>query len=353
MLAAQEPTPAPDATSAASALASPTPTPADVTTGASATPTPTPLPDDEREEEEDDDDDEYVDPRPMKRTAVAGWLGLFFPGLGHHYLGEHTRGFVFLGAESVELTAAVVTVSTSGWDPDNPADTRYQRALLPLAWLQNTHLLGVYDAWRLARLRAPEGRFRTPTPTPATEELLWAPLAFGQLRRPGVAIPLAAVFGAGIGLSYLAREEGPGSFYELDRIPVFSREVDRSAALGVALGYYGTTFYAVGIGEEALFRGVIQTAFEEKMGPTFGWLTATAFFGLLHAANGSTPGQSAVAVGVTSVVGGYLGWMYQRDGYDLTGPTFFHTWYDVGIGLTVFLLDPENQPFTASFSVPF
>ena len=230
--------------------------------------------------------------------------------------------------------------------------TRPNRALLPTAWLQNTHFLGVYDAWRIARTRAAPGRFRTPVPTPDTHEMLLAPFAGRQLTRPEIVVPLATVWAVGFAASRFG-ETAEANYWELTKIPVFSREVDRSAALAVATGYYSTTFYSVGIGEEALFRGVIQTSLEEAWGPTWGWLAATAFFASLHAANGSNLGESAIAVGATSLIGGYLGWMYQRDGHDLTGAVFFHVWYDVGIGLTKFLLDPEHQPFTAGVSIPF
>lgn len=345
---AQEPapvtSPSPDAP-----LASPSPT-------ASSSPAATPAPPPAGEPTHEASPARESAPTPRApRPGVAGGLALLFPGLGHWYAGEPGRGAIFLGAEALELGAAATVVATSGWDPDNPADTRFQRALLPLAWLQNTHLLGVYDAWRLAREQAPPGRYRTPTPTPDTPRLLLAPVDFRHLRRPAVAIPLAVVWAAGIGASYSAYKEGEGeaTYYELPVVPVFSRDVQRSAGLATALGYYGTTFYAVGIGEEALFRGVLQTSFEERLGPTWGWITASLFFGALHAFNGETPEQSAVAVAVTTTLGGYLGWMYQRDGHDLSAAAFTHTWYDVGIGLTLFLLDPENQPFSAGISIPF
>lgn len=341
-LPAETPHPTPDATPQPTAVATPetTPDPTPEPTPA-AIPDATPVPPGE----------EYLEPVLPRRPGIAGWLALAFPGLGHLYLREPGRGAIFLGAEAAELGAIVTTITTSGWDPENPADTRYQRALLPTAWLQNTHLLGVYDAWRIARMRAPAGTWRT-IPEPSTARMLLAPFSGRQLTRPAVVVPLALVWGVGIGLATQV-ESGEAKYTELTRIPVFSREVDREVALAVAGGYYSATFYSVGIGEEALFRGVIQTALEERWGPTWGWVAATAFFASLHAANGATLGESAIAVGATSLIGGYLGWLYQRDGYDLTGPVFFHVWYDVGIGITTFLLDPEHQPFTAGVSIPF
>jgi len=324
----------PEATPTPVVDATPSPTP-------EAIPSPTPFP---REE--------FLDEVPPRRPAVAGWLALAFPGAGHVYLKRPGRGAVFLGVEAVELGAIITTITTSGWDPEDPSDTRVNRALLPTAWLQNTHFLGVYDAWRIARTRAAPGRFRTPVPTPDTHELLLAPFAGRQLTRASVVVPLATVWAIGLGASRFG-ETSEANYWELTKIPVFSREVDRSVAFAVASGYYTTTFYSVGIGEEALFRGVIQTSLEEAWGPTWGWLAATAFFGSLHALNGSTPGESAIAVGATSIVGGYFGWMYQRDDHDLTSAIFMHTWYNVGIGLTTFLIDPEHQPFSAGVSIPF
>lgn len=287
----------------------------------------------------------------LPKPWLAATASAVVPGLGFVYLGEPARGAAYFGVESAELAAIVVTLSESGYDPDDSATfDRAQRVVLPYLWLQNTHLVGVYDAWRTARLRHPQEKFRTPTP--GLSGLLRAPLRGKTLLRPEVGLPLAGVAIAGLTFSLVY--DGEATFWESQRLPLFSREVDRWHAAAVGESYWIATFYSVGIGEEALFRGVLQTTLEERFGPTWGWVLASVIFGSLHALNAPESWQTmAAAATVTGSIGAYLGWLYQRDGYDLTAGTFFHVWYDVLIGTTFFLADPQHQPFSASISIPF
>jgi len=93
-------------------------------------------------------------------------------------------------------------------------------------------------------------------------------------------------------------------------------------------------YQLVGIGEEMLFRGVIQQSLFRLLttggvGKTFSrWgsiLTASAVFGAAHSGRGfsATPGI-AFAAGI------YLGWVYHpADGdFDLTQPIAIHSWWD-------------------------
>ena len=291
------------------------------------------------------------EPAPqLKKPWVAATYSTVFPGAGCWYLGEHRRGWAYAGVETAELAALLAVFANSGYDPDDATTyDRVNRVLLPYLWLQNTHFTGIYDAWRTARLRAP-ARYGI-IPTPGVSGLLRAPFRGRILLRPEVGLPLAILAGAGVGYSFLPQNEA--TFHELQRLPLFSQEVDRWTALAAGESYYIATFASVGIGEEALFRGVIQTTLEEWFGPTWGWVAASALFGAVHALNGGDWQTMVLAAGVTGTVGGYLGWLYQRDGHDLTAGVFFHTWYDVIIGTTYFLVDPEHQPFSAGITIPF
>ncbi len=286
-----------------------------------------------------------VSPRPW----FAGWSSALFPGMGFLYLRRPSRAFAYMGVEAAELVAVAATVSASGYDPDDPTTfDRAQRALLPAAWLQNTHFVGIYDAWRTARIDA--GGYRVPTP--GLDGLVRAPLRGRLFLRPAVGIPLGTV--AALSAIYLSLVDGDDTFFRLRRVPIFSRATDRAMALAAGEAYYLGTFYPVGIGEEALFRGVLQTTFEERFGRVGGWAAATLLFGSLHALNApGDPQAQLTAVAATSIVGGYLGWLYQRDGHDLTAPAFFHVWYNVIVGTAYFLADPKDQPFAVRLALPF
>jgi len=77
---------------------------------------------------------------------------------------------------------------------------------------------------------------------------------------------------------------------------------------------------AAGVGEEFLFRGVVQGALTEPMGVISALLFASLVFGLAHAVTVSY----AVLAGLMSV---YLGWIWIETG-NLVAPITCHALYD-------------------------
>ncbi len=79
-----------------------------------------------------------------------------------------------------------------------------------------------------------------------------------------------------------------------------------------------------GLGEEMLFRGIVQTAASEWIagpyGPWIGLLAATVLFGLLHAI---TPAYALLA----GLIGLYLGWLWMATD-NLLVPVIVHGLYD-------------------------
>lgn len=94
-------------------------------------------------------------------------------------------------------------------------------------------------------------------------------------------------------------------------LPLFSN-TGPSAVLAVAL--------VAGIGEELLFRGVIQAGLEGLTGPVTALAIASLLFGLAHAL---TPAYFFL----TFVTGIYLGGLYQATG-NLLVPIMVHFLYD-------------------------
>lgn len=77
---------------------------------------------------------------------------------------------------------------------------------------------------------------------------------------------------------------------------------------------------AAGIGEEILFRGLVQQWLQTAMGPAIGLGLASALFGLAHPI-------SRTYVVVATLVGAYLGWLWQLTG-NLIAPITAHAAYD-------------------------
>lgn len=75
-----------------------------------------------------------------------------------------------------------------------------------------------------------------------------------------------------------------------------------------------------GVGEELLFRGVIQAGLEGLIGPFTALMAASLLFGLAHAI---TPAYFVIA----TIMGVYLGLLYQHAG-NLLIPVIVHALYD-------------------------
>jgi len=89
-----------------------------------------------------------------------------------------------------------------------------------------------------------------------------------------------------------------------------------------------------GVGEEALFRGVLQTWLVQHVGIYPGWILASIAFGLAHYVN------RAYAI-VATLIGLYLGWLYLVSG-NLLLPVIAHALYDF-VALIVLLREGQRE----------
>ncbi len=93
---------------------------------------------------------------------------------------------------------------------------------------------------------------------------------------------------------------------------------------------------AAGVGEEMLFRGVVQVSIEGWLGsPAWGLILASIFFGLLHPV-------SITYIVVASLLGIYLGWLLLVNGNLLT-VMIAHALYD--LAALGYLLKWSSPPF--------
>jgi uncharacterized protein len=130
----------------------------------------------------------------------------------------------------------------------------------------------------------------------------------------GATLPMLAMF-------WLCLQCPWGTFKEINRIldelivPLF-----RTCGL-VQLAIIAAM---AGIGEEMLFRGVVQTAVAQEIGGQrgawLGLLISAMLFGLMHPI---TPGYSVMA----GLIGLYLGWVWLASG-NLLAPVMAHGLYD-------------------------
>jgi membrane protease YdiL (CAAX protease family) len=320
-----------------------------------------------------------ADPDPIVRYAAAdaarrlraltrspngaAFRSLLCPGCGHYYLDESDTATTYLLGTAGLLIGGFVmltqsdSVSSSGIASEG--DTEFAIGLDMLMAGQNLWFYSIFDAYRDAKVaRGEEGGHVRPT-RESLADLASAPFRPSVLAKPwiwaGVPLALAAAFG----VSYLLAPdefdpEGP-TIFDVEQVHAFGHDFSPAAGFAVGELYYASLFLPVGIGEEALFRGFIQSTLEERMGPWAGWATASAIFGAIHFFNFTQPGanleDAAIAVPFITLVGSYLGLAYHYTGHRLETSVAAHFWYDFLLGTTSFILDPEHQPFGARITL--
>jgi membrane protease YdiL (CAAX protease family) len=93
-----------------------------------------------------------------------------------------------------------------------------------------------------------------------------------------------------------------------------------------------------GIGEETLFRGVLQTALAGPLGPWPALFLVSALFGLVHFV-------TATYAVLAGLIGLYLGWLFLRTG-NLLVPVVVHALYDF-VALSLLVQRVEAGPVVA------
>jgi uncharacterized protein len=137
-------------------------------------------------------------------------------------------------------------------------------------------------------------------------------------------VPMLALF-----LFGQSRPVGP--FRSIKR---FFDEEARPIFAGCSWSDLALVSLAAGVGEEMLFRGVIQRVLVELLGPWPGWGAASVVFGLLHPI---TPGYSVIA----AIMGAYLGGVWWASGNLLT-VMVAHALYDF-VALVLILRDEPDS----------
>jgi hypothetical protein len=298
-----------------------------------------------------------------KSPRRAAAYSLLCPGCGHFYLGQPRvaigllAGTVALFGTGLALVLPSLATPVEGEPGFAPRfeDARGPIGLQLLLAGQNLWFYSVYAAYRDARaLRNDEG-YRFAGTRESLADLAVAPVRPRVLARPWFWAGLPIMFGAALALQS-AVDEGFGRdagrwLFEGRDVNFLGRRMSAGAGFALGEAYYAALFWPVGVGEEALFRGVVQPGLSESFGPWGGWAAASVIFGAAHIGNfvGASPEQARaglVAVPFITLVGSYLGLVSLYTGNRLETSVALHFWYDFLLGTTSFLADPENQPFT-------
>jgi membrane protease YdiL (CAAX protease family) len=301
------------------------------------------------------------------RPKVAAGFSLLCPGCGYFYLGDTTRALGFLGAAAalVGTGFAVLEASPLVRDADGNLGHDGGRAMPLFMAAQNLWFYGIFASYRDARLARGDIGWKYPVAREDLTDLLAAPFNPQVLRKPWVWAGLPIMLGAAVGATFLiasVTDQEVGSprrtLADPGGVQFFGETYGKAAGIALGETYNLSLFLPVGVGEEALFRGVIQAGLmETPLGLWGGWAVGSAIFGAVHTFNfiGAENGTqtAALAVPYLMVTGSYLGYVYIRTNFSLAASTAIHFWYDFALATLDFIFDPDGQPFVARFGTTF
>ncbi len=279
---------------------------------------------------------EAADPNWLPLQAAGAAL---LPGMGYVLLGQPEAAARTLGAMAVPTTLAVLRVppilppDLRGYYAPDPRmglfdlenrQSAFATTAVKLWWLQ------MYTSYQEARRLTDNRGFPQPLKVRTAEELVAAPF----LAESWSDWRVWAVVGLGLVETWLMR-----ALFEPETLRVPSVLAARATSLGsqpispmvgYAVDTLGTSLLSLqpGVGEEVLFRGLVQDELERHMGPWGSLGVTSVFVGLLHYRNAGWR-TDVRQVGTPLIAELLLGYLYQASGYDMTKPIAAHVYYDV------------------------
>jgi membrane protease YdiL (CAAX protease family) len=285
-------------------------------------------------------------------ACSASWSWLF-PGVGQLCMGKTGEGAALTALTASEIGAAVAVAQLEvAGEEDRPLAPE----TLPLVGLQNLWAYSVADIY-LERQRA-EGQLYTPQDT--LGELVAAPFNIEVLKEPQVWGGILGLTAAAFAFTALMSGSAQPSEEPVDRSPsYFGQDMPAGAAYSLSAATGTVLFSHVAIGEETLFRGVLQSGLARHHGEWKGWAWSSAIFGAFHIPNALVmPADQRkdyllYSIPFITVVGSYMGLSYKWSDYSLASPVALHFWYNFLLSAAQYANSPGDSPVGMSVTIPF
>lgn len=263
--------------------------------------------------------------QPPSWLPIAAAGAAVFPGLGHLVLGQPREAGIAFGATALPLVAGAAELP-----PIIFADLRDQRMPLWDLTAQEVWSVQIYDAFQRGREATHNAGFTTPLITLSPGDMVLAPFQPEQFLDPGVWSAVAfGVLESVLFDSFLPDPDSPPTPFVFTARSVTIGGSAQQPAVGFAANTAagGVLALHAGVGEEALFRGVIQTELERDLGSWGGLGASSALFGLAHVGgiNQTTAVKQFLEPGTAGFI---LGRLYQTSGYNLKKSIAAHFYYD-------------------------
>jgi membrane protease YdiL (CAAX protease family) len=274
-------------------------------------------------------------------------LGLLFPGLAQLCLGKKAEGATLATLAAAEIGTAIAVAVDTG-------DGAHPGVQLPVGAVQDLYVFGIADGGITGSL-ARRDRF---APRDSMADLVAAPFNWQVMKRPAVWLGIIGTLAVGLGAT-LALSDDIDTDQVGDDPNLFGKTVDPRYGYPIA-GATGLMFFShVAVGEEAFFRGYIQSSLARNSGENAGWVGASLVFGAAHIPNMyALPEEERTdyllyGLPIITAAGFYLGWVYRDSGYSMAPSTAVHFWYDFLLSAVVFALEPQNSILGTSVEMRF
>jgi hypothetical protein len=270
--------------------------------------------------------------------SLAAFASLVIPGLGQASNGDYGEAAAHFGIFAASLSAGLYyqhqpdfLSDEARYDEAGDREVINQTTLrrdFALRLATDTALYSSFGAYRDARQRD-DRSYRTPAPKESLSELALAPFSWEFLSRPTTFIPLALQAWA------VSRSKYAYGIYRAQDVSTRDLHI-----------YNATANEFTAVGEEGFFRGFVNNEFSDRWGDGWGLAESSLLFGIAHTGQG----QTANAV-EASLAGAYLGWMHQRNGFQIGEGVALHYWINVIAGIAA-IRNGGSAPLL-SLRVPF
>jgi uncharacterized protein len=256
-----------------------------------------------------------ADPSP----PMAAVSSLLLPGLGQALAKDYGTAAAHFGIFAGSLATALHYDDKADFlkddvrYPDSDRELVNQTTLRSdFAWrvATDTAFYSSFAAYRDARERNNRG-YRTPVPKESLPDLTLSPFRWEYLSRPTTFIPIAVAALASFG------SKGGYGIYRYDDVSKRDLHVHNLV---------GNEFTAVG--EEGFFRGFLNNELSSRWGNRWGLAASSAMFGLAHTGQGNSANALQAGLG-----GAYLGWVQQRNQFEIGEGVAIHYWWNVIAGI--------------------
>lgn len=195
-------------------------------------------------------------------------------------------------------------------------------------------LIEIYSTYRNLHARTASTNKVKPKKT-SIPSLAISPFKWHYLKNPWVYAPMVI---AG-GVSFLfSPSEKPLS--DAQEVVMFGNRYSPYRALFLFSATVAYKQVLTATGEEMYYRGIVQTELTERLNPNLALAISSLLFGAWH-----IPNQGLrISIGAT-VAGGYFGYRYKNNGYDLGEVIATHFWLNAVTGVVEFMKDPTSSGF--------